>query len=1229
MNGIDNRPSLLPAREIDGSYLQSAFLRTAARYPGLPAVLLDDGEAVTYGQLNARSDCLAHRLQQAGVMAESVVGIALRPGVEMATALLAVLKSGGAYLPLDPTAPADRSCMILQDAGAVLLLGAGSSPWCEEALPCDYLDIEMDSADSASLTGTSPVEMDLDPRNLAYVIYTSGSTGRPKGVMVPHKSIAAVFEWRRRAFPFFPEDRILQTMSYTFDASLWQFFHTWGSGAGLVFLTPEERRDPNRIVEMIGEFRITVLGVSPSVWKLLLDHRDIGKCDSLRMGFCGGEPLPEEIRQRFLDRLGVPLHNVYGPTEASMETTSWTADFQNRDEPVSIGRAIDGARTHVLGDDLEEVPEGFEGELFIGGVGVGRGYLNDPAKTAERFIPDPFGQPGSRMYRTGDRVRKLSGGCLDFCGRMDDQVKLHGHRIELGEITAAIDSIDGVRESAVFLRKNRNGEDCLVAYVSVEHGNRTDVKENDAARIRNHLRERLPSYMVPGIVLLDLLPRNVNGKVDQEAVPDAFGEANSETFEAEVGGPVEQFLRQLWSEVLGTAKFSNEETFFDVGGNSIQVALLIHKLQDRLGEFVYTVALYDAPTIEKLADYLRTNYPVAITRLFGPEAMEGQRGPAALEPVCEDDIRTFQALVRPLPSRGYTLDEPKNPPAVFILSPPRSGSTLLRIMLGVHPRLFSPPELQLLNYNTLAERKSILDTDRDRFWLEGTVRAIMEIQGCNAAEAERLMAEAEAENLTVKAFYRRLQEWLGDSIFTEKTPTYPLDPATLQRAEEDFENARYIHLVRHPCPMIASFEEAKLHVFFPSFLTGPHGFTVQKLAEVVWTVCHRNILRFLETVPEKRRHLVRFESLVRNPEHETRRLAEFLELPFHPDMANPYRAPNGQRMTDALHPLARMLGDVKFHSHGRIRPEAAERRQRRLPEERLGDPTRQLAERLGYRFTRPELRRSAALFPIRTEGSRPAFFCVHAAGGAVNCYRALARCMGDDQPFYAFRSPGLDDTGAPPARTVEAMAVVYLEELRGVQPEGPYYLGGWSLGGLIAMEMARQLQTGGHKIAALVLVDAYLLARSPLHHEAGMRDFLIDFANEYTLPMTSADFAMRRRERILRAFELAVERGAAPEGMKLAEFRRFYRRHAVVFRTNVRAGCQVSALGTDSEVLAAEGGGFRTQYARSYSELDRNCLGNGPPDHSGKSFTILQSPSVELLGSRIADYLAGACVKSS
>ena len=284
-----------------------------------------------------------------------------------------------------------------------------------------------------------------------------------------------------------PADRVLQTLSYTFDASLFQFFHTWGSGAALVFLTSQERRDPNRIVEKVRAFRISVLGVPPSLWKLLLDHPDIGKCPSLRMGFCGGEPLSEEIRRRYLNRIGIPLHNVYGPTEASMEATFWTAGFANREEPVSIGRAIDGARTYVLNEALEETPEGFEGELFIAGVGVTRGYLGDPAKTAAAFLPDPFGEVGSRMYRTGDRVRKLSGGCLDFCGRKDDQVKLHGQRIELGEISAALDALPVVRESAVFLLK-----EYLVAYVALR-----DHREDAATEVRAQLRERIPAYMVP------------------------------------------------------------------------------------------------------------------------------------------------------------------------------------------------------------------------------------------------------------------------------------------------------------------------------------------------------------------------------------------------------------------------------------------------------------------------------------------------------------------------------------------------------------------------------------------------------------------------------------------------------------------------------------------------------------------------------------------------------------
>ena len=456
------------------------------------------------------------------------------------------------------------------------------------------------------------------------------------------------------------------------------------------------------------------------------------------------------------------------------------------------------------------------------------------------------------------------------------------------------------------------------------------------------------------------------------------------------------------------------------------------------------MALYDAPTVTRLADYLRENYSRAVVKLFGPEAMGGVAIAEPVAAVDEEGVRAFQELVRTLPPRAAArTGEPKNPPAIFVLSPPRSGSTLLRVMLAGIPRLFSPPELQLLNYNTLAERKAMLDTDRDRFWLEGTVRAIMEIRHCTSGEAEQLMAEAEGEGLSVKAFYRRLQEWLGESIFTEKTPTYPLDPATLRRAEEDFENAKYIHLVRHPCPMISSFEEAKLQVFFPPFLKGPHHLGVHEMAELIWTICHRNILDFLATVPAARQHRVQFEHLVTDPETETRRIAEFLEVPYHPAMANPYRKAQGDRMTDALHPLARMLGDVKFHAHGRVRPEAAERRQGRFPEQKLGAPTRQLAERFGYTLAPPGRAEPASFSRCGAKAAVRRFFSSMPPAGPSAVTGIWRSNWAKTSPSTPSAPRILDEGASPSDRTLEEMAGWYLEEMRAVQPRGPYL---WEVG---------------------------------------------------------------------------------------------------------------------------------------------------------------------------------------
>ncbi|MFL6292353.1 MAG: condensation domain-containing protein [Thermoanaerobaculia bacterium] len=343
-----------------------------------------------------------------------------------------------------------------------------------------------------------------------------------------------------------------------------------------------------------------------------------------------------------------------------------------------------------------------------------------------------------------------------------------------------------------------------------------------------------------------------------------------------------------------------------------------------------------------MAAYLIANHPAAVERVWGEESLGGvAMGRRQAERVDAARVEQMRGLVRRLPPLSRS--GPRNPPAVFVLAPPRSGTTLMRVLLGGHPRLFAPPELELLSYNTLAERRATY-TGRDAFWLEGLVRAVMEIRGCTAEEATETIAVWEDEGWTAKQAYGQLQAWLGERILVDKTPSYALDSAILERAEEDFEEPLYVHLVRHPNGMIRSFEEAKLDQLF---FRREHPFERRELAELIWQVSQENILRFLEQVPEKRKHLVRFEELVRDPEPVLRRLCDFLDLDFDPAMLRPYED-RSRRMTDGVHAESRMLGDVKFHTHSGIDAGTAESWRRELSEESLGEPTRAMAERLGY-----------------------------------------------------------------------------------------------------------------------------------------------------------------------------------------------------------------------------------------------------------------------------------------
>ena len=1190
--------------------LHDLFAAQVKRTPAACAIVHRQ-QQLSYQEIDQWANRLGRYLQQQfDIKPDTKLAIYLEPSIELLVVIFAVLKAGGAYIPISPSMPRERVQFLLSDTKSSILITKEQFTETGLEFPCQTLLLDADADSIDRQLGSPPIHQ-ATPENLAYVIYTSGSTGEPKGVMVSHRGIGNTLLWRQKTFPFNAADRVLLTFSFVFDASLFQLFQPLLAGACLVIPDAEHGGDPKRIINDIRRHKITVLGLTPSLLALLLNEPDFEQCDSVRIVFCGGESLSEALRSKLHRRGGIEVHNMYGPTEASMEATYWTCVPGMR---VSIGRPIANVQAYVLDQQLQPLPVGVSGELYIGGAGLARGYLNQPELTAERFLPDPFTSlPGKRMYRTGDLCRWLPSGCLEYLGRQDQQVKLHGQRIELEEIEACLQRNTAVRENAVVLEEDQPGDKRLVSYVVPYRKGETNSEE-----LRRYLRRQLPTSMIPStFVFLESLPRTPSGKLNRRALRAPRLAPSLRTIQDWSGRPLENFLANIMQEVLGIGEVGEQDNFFDLGGNSLRAAILTHKLEEVLNEFVYTVALYDAPTIEKLSQYLRLNYPRSVVRLFGQEALNVV-APARSSAVDQTSITTLRSLIRTLPERRAVPGGAKNPSAVFILSPPRSGSTLLRVMLGGHPALFSPPELQLLNYNTLGERKAALSSERDNFWLQGTIRALMQIRGCQADEAAGQMKNFEDDNLSVKEFYRLMQDWLGQVTLVDKTPTYALDLQTLKRAEEDFENALYIHLIRHPSAAIASFEEAKLHVFFPPFLKGRHDFTVWQLAELVWDVCHQNILEFLSTIPTERKQAIRFEDLVSNPKRTMEEVAKWLNLPFHPNMINPYKQDRETLMTDATHSMARMLGDVKFHQHGQIKVEAADRNYGRYPEELLGEVTRQLALTLGYE---PQDRLNKTLVGLETRGGSPTFFGVHPTGGEILCYQELARQLGPDQPFYAFRAQTLNGATAIP-RSVEELASAYVRELRNLQPHGPYQLGGWSFGGLVAFEMALQLAASGEEIALLALLSSYLSKSGVSMPPPRLRDFVLGFFHEYGLDVepTKTD-GLNRSQLLQYAFALARQAGIISQQLVFSDFCRVMEQKWRVYRLHLRLGRRYvpqarleRVILLEAEDTSLDGRGPFEDWNTFATQVSRHLV-------PGNHFTILREPQVRHLAALLRQYL--------
>ena len=546
------------------------------RTPNATAVVYEQDQ-LSYRELNARANQVANYLRKLDVGPDVLVGICMERSLEMVVGMLGILKAGGAYLPFDLEYPKERLRMVFDDSRVPILL---TQQRLLSRLPATAARVMCLDAGWEDIAGQSTSNPDCvpGPQNLAYALYTSGSTGRPKGVLNIHRGIVNRLLWMQDAYQLTPADRVLQKTPYSFDVSVWEFFWPLIAGACLVVAKPGEHKDADYLVDSIRRNKITTLHFVPSMLEVFLEVRGLEACSSLKRVICSGEALPSDVQKRFFARLSAELHNLYGPTEAAVDVTSWRCRAESQGPVVPIGRPISNVQIYILDQNLQPVPVGVKGELHIGGVALARGYLNRPELTAQKFITDPFSpEPGARLYKTGDLARYRPDGNIEFHGRIDDQVKIRGFRIELGEIEAVLHECPAVRDARVTVREEPSGNPCLVAYIVPALDTAFTLEE-----IRRHLKDKLPNYMMPTLVLLDKLPLTPNGKFDRRTLPPPERPETEEPFE----GPrdaVEQLLARIWTEVLGVKRVGIYDHFFDLGGHSLKAMQVIARIQNQLG----------------------------------------------------------------------------------------------------------------------------------------------------------------------------------------------------------------------------------------------------------------------------------------------------------------------------------------------------------------------------------------------------------------------------------------------------------------------------------------------------------------------------------------------------------------------------------------------------------------------------------------------------------------------
>jgi amino acid adenylation domain-containing protein len=557
-----------------------------------------ENEYLTYQQLDRRANQLAHYLRSMGVGPGACVAVFLERGLAMVVALLATLKSGAAYLPMDPMFPQERLAFMLNDAQVPVVLSQRSLTGNRSFGAARVVQLDRDAEEIAAESTERPEEITA-PEDLAYVIFTSGSTGKPKGVEIEHRSVTNFLKSMRVTPGLNKSDIFVAVTTISFDIAALELFLPLCVGAQVVIASREVAADGNQLLKLLRTCDATVMQATPVTWKLLLEAGWDGN-PRLKV-LCGGEAFSRKLANDLV-RCGSSVWNMYGPTE----TTIWSscAHIEHGSGPVLIGSPIFETQIYVLDEDLQPVSIGMTGELYIGGTGVARGYLHRPELTQQKFIPDPFsGESGPRLYRTGDLGRVLPSGDIEYLGRMDYQVKIRGYRIELGELESLIREYPGIRDTVVVAVEDKPGNRRLLAYVVPE-----DRKRLDATALRDTLRKRLPEYMLPAsFISLAALPVTLNGKLDRKALPLAGKSVELLRKHVAPRNDTERKLINIWQEVLGVSRISVDDNFFDVGGNSLLAVRLFTQIEKAFHIKLPLATLIQAQTVEQLAVLLSEN----------------------------------------------------------------------------------------------------------------------------------------------------------------------------------------------------------------------------------------------------------------------------------------------------------------------------------------------------------------------------------------------------------------------------------------------------------------------------------------------------------------------------------------------------------------------------------------------------------------------------------------------